>query len=239
MRVDRLLPLVGIVPLAAFAACGGGSSLPPAPDPQPSAAAGDIRVTTTSTGEDQDLNAYLLKVGDSVSLIEWNDTVTYSNLPAEDWTVELQDVAENCSVADGATRNVSVADNSTTQVAFEVSCDSLPAAAVDVSGTWTGNFTGGPPNAPPETGSLVWVLEQHGDDVTGSVKTSHGGPVYTYDIEGGRVSGSTVTLFFLGKAVLGEEGYRFTSIGEVAAQRISGSVDEQMNLWLGTFTVAR
>jgi hypothetical protein len=79
MRVDRRLPLVAAAPLLLLAACGGDSATNPNAPP-PSVPVGAIRVTTTSSGEDLDLSAYLVKVGGDVRLIEWDDAVTYDNI---------------------------------------------------------------------------------------------------------------------------------------------------------------
>jgi hypothetical protein len=120
-----------------------------------------------------------------------------------------------------------------------VSCETLAPAEVDVTGTWSGDYEGGPAGTDPATGTMTLVLEQDGDAVTGSVKTvrSADGAVYEYEIDAGRVSGSTVTLFFLGYVMPDGYQHRMTTVATATAHAMSGQTEEQRHLWSGTFMI--
>lgn len=223
----------------ALPACSGDSNTGPAPGPPPPPPApitGSIRVVTTTTGDDFDLSAYLVSIGEDVRLIEWNAGVAFGDLAARDYTVTLSDVAENCSVSGDASREVSVTAGSTTEVAFDVSCAALPPAEVDVTGSWSGEFEGTDNVAGGSgSGTLTYELVQDGDDVSGTLI----GDEATYSVEG-RVSGSTVTLFFLGwtRPATGYR-HRVTNAGEVNGSVMAGTSVEQRSEWTGTFRVVR
>ncbi|MEJ2372141.1 MAG: hypothetical protein P8Y07_14980, partial [Gemmatimonadales bacterium] len=165
MRTIRPLPTLAFVSLVALPACSGDSNTgppPPAP-PAPPPALGSVRVAVTTTGDDFDLSAYLVSIGDDVQLIEWNDVATFNDLSAGDHFVDLEDVAENCSVAGSATKQTTVAAGATADVAFDISCAALPPAEVDVTGTWDGEWEGTDNvGGGSGSGSIRFELEQDG-----------------------------------------------------------------------------
>ncbi len=239
--------LVVFASLVGVAACGGESNTgpspappapPPAPPPPPAPSTGSIRVTTLSAGEDLDLSAYVAAVGQDRRRIGLDDIVAFGSLPAGDYFVDLDDVAENCSVSGGAARQVTVTAGNTEEVAFDVSCAELPPAEVDVTGTWEGTYIAIDPETLQEVsgipGALTYVLEQNGDDVTAST-IQYSGPAF----EGvGRVSGSTFTLFFLGRETDTGPG-RITATLEVSGDEMVGSEWEQLDDWAANTELTR
>jgi hypothetical protein len=194
-------------------------------------------VTTTTSGEDFDLSAYLVSIGEDVRLIESNDVTTFADLVAGDHTVSLTDVADNCSVDGGASRQATVTGGNTAEVEFDVSCAALPPAEVDVTGTWEGVFR----RTDAESGgTLMYELEQDGDQVTGTEIVDEGtAAAARYGVEG-RVSGNTVALFVLGWTdPLTGYRHRRTSTGEVTGDVLSGRTEEQREEVSSTFTVTR
>jgi hypothetical protein len=94
---------------------------------------GDLTVTTVTTGSDFDPDAYTVAVdGGSGRAIAINQSVTFFGLPAGNRSVELGDVADNCSVSGANPRTVNVPAGNTASTTFNVNCVALP-----------------PPNRPP------------------------------------------------------------------------------------------
>ena len=90
---------------------------------------GSIRITTTTTGPDPD-NSYRYAIdGGASDPIAGNTNATIGNIAAGSHTVRLSSIAGNCSVAGGATKNVSVTAGATADVAFSVTCTSLTPSA--------------------------------------------------------------------------------------------------------------
>lgn len=251
MHLHRPLLFLVSASLVALSACAGEPSTgpssqppppapPPAPPPPPPPSNGSIRVTTTTTGEDLDLSAYLATVtGQAQERIELNDDVTMSSIPAGSQTVRLEHVADNCSVEGGASRQVSVTGGSTTDVSFSVSCAALPPAEVDVTGTWSGPIEGTDKRSgATSTGTLIYELEQDGDDVTAAITYDFGGGANDY-VGVGRVSGNTLTIFSLGFEF--EEGRpsKVTATLDVDGDEMTGSDEEQDDFWEATMTLTR
>ncbi len=85
---------------------------------------GSIRVTTTTTGEEQDNNGYDFLVDDGSSRhIGTSDAVTVSDLTPGQHTVTLSGQAANCNIQGDNPRTVTVTANSTETVGFEIVCD--------------------------------------------------------------------------------------------------------------------
>jgi hypothetical protein len=83
---------------------------------------GTLRVTTATTGDDLP-SGYVIKVTDQPDQeIGANATVTYSNIPAATYTVELSQVAGNCVVLGENPRSVTVTTGSTVDAAFSIDC---------------------------------------------------------------------------------------------------------------------
>jgi hypothetical protein len=238
MRTIRPLPTLAFVSLVALPACSGDSNTgpPPPPPPAPPPALGSVRVAVTTTGDDFDLSAYLVSIGDDVQLIEWNDVATFNDLSAGDHFVDLEDVAENCSVAGSATKQTTVAAGATADVAFDISCAALPPAEVDVTGTWDGEWEGTDNvGGGSGSGSIRFELEQDGDEVSGMEILDDA----TYSVVG-RVSGNTVSLFVAGwtRPSTGYQ-HRRISAGEVDGSVLAGTTEEQRGEFTGTFRVTR
>ena len=195
-------------------------------------------MTTTSVGEDLDLSAYVAAVGQDRRRMDLDGVVAFGSLPAGDYFVDLDDVAENCSVSGSAARQVNVTAGNATDVTFDVSCTALPPAEVDVTGTWVGTYIAVDPETGQEVsgtpGTLTYVLEQDGDDVTAST-IQYAGPAF----EGvGRVSGSTFTLFFLGRETAQGPG-RMNATLEISGDEMVGSEREQLDDWAANTELTR
>lgn len=88
----------------------------------PNEAIGTLRVITHSSGGTPDADGYTLTVsGHGTTPIGINDTVTYVDLPINDYSVSLGDVEGTCTVTDGAFRTPYVPLGTTT-VDFFVPC---------------------------------------------------------------------------------------------------------------------
>lgn len=121
-RTGRLVAM-GVGTLAG-AACGGDSTGPgSAPQPPPPPAKGSIQVTAATTGNNPDPDGYAVRLnGVQERSISVDGTVTYPDLETGSHTVELSQLAANCSVPGGSSRTVDVTGNATAQVQFDVSC---------------------------------------------------------------------------------------------------------------------
>lgn len=87
---------------------------------------GDIRVTTSTTGPDEDPSGYAVQVGGIGSRsLDADDSTLFADLQPDDYTVTISDVALNCTVSGGTTRNVEVNADQETAVTFDVSCSPL------------------------------------------------------------------------------------------------------------------
>lgn len=238
LHAVRSVLCLALASLIVLSACGGGSSTGPLapPPPAPPPPEPGLSVRTRTTGDDLDLSAYVVRVAQEQRRIERDETVTITPFPTGNHTVRLDDVAENCSVNGGATRQVSVTAGTTAVVSFDVSCTALPPARVDVTGTWSGPMTvGGAANY-----IISYELEQDGDEVTASTIRYHNeasGITRTYSGVG-RVSDSTLTLFFLGLEVNGDR-QKVTANLDVSGDQMTGNDTEQLGLWAATMTLSR
>jgi len=94
---------------------------------------GFVRVTSSTTGTDIDNNGYQLSLdGDYYysTRIGLNDMVTLA-VTAGTHTIDLEDVAQNCTVSGSASRSVTVAVGDTVPIAFAISC--IPLGVVQVT----------------------------------------------------------------------------------------------------------
>jgi Tol biopolymer transport system component len=124
------------------AATATASALPSAPHVTFTATAilrGGVRVTTTTTGLDPDPDGYAVNLDgttkDTTIALAVNTSTTISRLPPGDYNISLGGVIPNCTVAGANPRSVTVVGNSTSEVAFEVSCIALGALEVTVATT--------------------------------------------------------------------------------------------------------
>jgi Tol biopolymer transport system component len=99
---------------------------------------GDLEVTASTTGQDQDSDGYTVTVdGTQSQSVASNGTITFSGLAAATHSVELTGVASNCSVSGTNPRDVDVPNGGTASVTFDVSC-SQQVGDLDVSASTTG-----------------------------------------------------------------------------------------------------
>ena len=84
---------------------------------------GTVRVTTVTTGSDQDMNGYVAFVtGWMRGAIGPNGTIPITNVPVGDHVISLGDVAPNCTVGPPVFIEVDVAFGDTVDVSFDVAC---------------------------------------------------------------------------------------------------------------------
>lgn len=91
---------------------------PTAPD------TGSIAVTITTTGAGTDADGFVvdLNEGDVTEDVDVDDEITFDDLEEGDHSVELTDVAANCTVAGDNPRDVTVEVGEEVEVEFEVTC---------------------------------------------------------------------------------------------------------------------
>lgn len=88
---------------------------------------GILLTTTSTTGDSLDPDGYTVSVdGGSSQAVGINDTATFADLSAGDHSVELSDVASNCTVSDANPRTVTVPEDDTASTTFSVSCEATP-----------------------------------------------------------------------------------------------------------------
>jgi hypothetical protein len=98
---------------------------------------GNLQVSTSTTGQDQDTGYTVSVDGGAPQAIGANSTLTFPNLDASNHTVLLGGIAANCSVSGNNPRTVTVPANSTGSTTFDVSCVQI-VGSVQVSATTTG-----------------------------------------------------------------------------------------------------
>src|SRR5207237_859760 len=102
------------------------------------ATTGSLKVTTNTTGSDLDPDGYTLTVdGGQGKAIGINNTVTISGLSPGDHSVQLNGVAQNCTVTSNP-RTVSITAGSTTTTTFTVIC-AATTGTLTVSNSTTGS----------------------------------------------------------------------------------------------------
>jgi hypothetical protein len=96
----------------------------------PPPTAGTVRITTVTTGPDQDPDGYEVSLDNgSAEAIANNESKTLSGIPPGAHTVTLSDVAGNCTVSDGLSRNITVTAGAVTEVGFTISCTATEPSA--------------------------------------------------------------------------------------------------------------
>ncbi len=117
--------------ILALGACGDDDATDPGPR-------GDFFVRTVSSGDELDSNGYEIRVNDIfAATVGVNDSVEFSNRAVSTYSVELTQVADNCSVAGNNPRPVLVIADSQTGTTFEVTCV-VTAGVLQVVTTTTG-----------------------------------------------------------------------------------------------------
>lgn len=92
---------------------------------------GGIVVSNATTGGALDLDGYQLIIRGADQAVrtvelELNTQTSFMNLSPGNATVELEDVAENCSVAGGASRSVAIIEGAEVRLEFPVTCTPPP-----------------------------------------------------------------------------------------------------------------
>ncbi|PYP49355.1 MAG: hypothetical protein DMD45_14890 [Gemmatimonadetes bacterium] len=94
------------------------------------ATTGALKVTTSTSGSDQDPDGYTVTVdgstSQSIATNSGSSGVVLSGLSPNNHSVELTGVASNCAVSGANPRTVSVTAGATASTAFSVSCTALP-----------------------------------------------------------------------------------------------------------------
>lgn len=102
--------------LAGWAAAACGDDGPAAPT------TGSLQVTAATTGSDVDPDGYSVTAGGQTLTVASAGTVTFSDLAAGDYSVQLSGVAVNCGVDGVNPRTVAVVAGQTAQTSFDVAC---------------------------------------------------------------------------------------------------------------------
>jgi hypothetical protein len=117
---------------AAVLACGGD-------EPADVPTTGTLEVTIATTGVETDANGYTVQVdAQPVQTIEPGGTVQNTGVSPGSHTVQLGEVAANCSIAGENPRTISVTAGQTATVAFSVTC-SATTGAIQVTVTTSGS----------------------------------------------------------------------------------------------------
>src|SRR3954467_13238148 len=96
--------------------CGGGENVGPPPP-------GSLEITTTTDGVEQDADGYSVQIdGGAIQPIGVQATITRSQVTPGTHTVQLGEMAANCTVAGDNPRTVTVTPGEATTLSFAVSC---------------------------------------------------------------------------------------------------------------------
>ena len=99
---------------------------------------GSIRVSTTTSGSDQDSGYEFTVDGGPSTTIGPNDAATVDNLAPGQHTVVLSGVADNCTVDGGTSQTVTVSSGTAVGASFSIQC-SATTGSIEVSVTTTGD----------------------------------------------------------------------------------------------------
>jgi hypothetical protein len=176
MKLKLGLGLAALVLVAG--ACGDDEPSPPG--------AGQIGVTTVTTGSDMDDSYGVTVDGNSAGTIGANDELIVEDQPPGAYQVALTDVAANCTVGGDNPRTVTVVAGATEQTTFNVSCTALNQPPVADAG-------------PDQT--VTDTDDSGSEDVTldGSASTDPDGTIasWSWAVEGTEIAtGETATVPF-------------------------------------------
>jgi len=104
--------------------CGDSGTNPPL-DENGGPNIGDLRVTVSTTGADIDADGYTITVGSESQPVGANGTVTFTGLPVGGRSVQLGDVAANCTVAGSNSRTVTITAGGTASETYAVACEAV------------------------------------------------------------------------------------------------------------------
>jgi hypothetical protein len=116
MPSRKRLDLLVLGLLATAAGCGGGDLTVPS-------TTGTLEVTTATSGSEQDGDGYSVRIdAGAAQAIGTAATLTMGDISPGNHTVQLADVAPNCTVSGENPRTTSVTTGETATIAFVVSC---------------------------------------------------------------------------------------------------------------------
>jgi CARDB len=116
-RGFRTLELLAIAPAALWLGCGGGADVAVGPE------LGTLEITTATSGPEPDADGYTVSLdGATPEAIGTNATARHAGLAVGNHTVALSGLAQNCSIAGGATLDVSVTATTVAPAAFVIAC---------------------------------------------------------------------------------------------------------------------
>src|SRR5438034_1397901 len=101
------------------------------------ATTGSLTVTTSTTGSNLDPDGYTVTVDGNQKAIGINNSVTFSGLSPGNHSVQLNGLAQNCTVSSNP-RTVSITAGSTTKTTFSVGC-TAPTGTLKVTTSTTGS----------------------------------------------------------------------------------------------------
>jgi TolB protein len=137
-----------------------------------SANVGNIKVKAPTTGPDADSSYQVTLDGTLSQTLAANDSVTFANAAVGTHSIELTNVAGNCSVSGSNPQNVDVTFDSTSTATFDVSCVSLTGdikVRTETSGTdldadgYTIALDGGSPSSIGINDSVTYASLTAGD----------------------------------------------------------------------------
>jgi hypothetical protein len=128
---SRIVPFVVGAVTWGCAACGGDDLVSPEP--------GRIRVATATTGSQPDPDGYTLTLDDGVPLSIGTTASLDLEVEAGEHTLELAGLASQCVLTGEARRTVTVAEDETVDVVYQIACETVDEGALTVV-----VLTGGP-----------------------------------------------------------------------------------------------
>lgn len=146
-----------------------------------SSTVGSIEVTVSTTGDAIDPDGYtvVLDGGAASQPVDPDDTATFGGLAPGGHTVQLTNVADNCSVTSANPQSPTVTAGATTDVTFDVECEALT-GSIQVNASTTGSsldpdgytvlLDGGTPRSLSINGSRTYssvVIGDHDIELTG------------------------------------------------------------------------
>jgi hypothetical protein len=176
-----------------------------------SATTGSIRVSVATSGSPIDPDGYTIKLDnrDPGQPVAVNGSATLSGVSAGRHSVALSGVASNCSVGDGASREVNVTVGGTAEVAFAVTCSAGPDP--DQVARWSSMESG-------TTSTLldVWATRS-GDPLAGFVVNAVPGEIFSLGENGW--SRETLAQPWSLNGVWGRSAQDVFAVGEIETER--------------------